>query len=284
MGYFYGLKLYNEESMTRHLFSMAICLFAFFTVRAATVDTARFYSNALAKEVRLVTVIPDSATPESRCPVVYLLHGYGGNAASWIDLKPELSEIADRYRIIFACPQGDKSWYLDMPEKPGFRYETYITQDVKAYIDAHYPTLNDRKARAITGMSMGGHGAMYLALRHPDVFGAAGSMSGGLDIRPFPFNWDLPGILGSGADNRPVWERHTAINQIERIKNKELALIIDCGTDDFFFEVNNDFHRKLLNHSIQHDYIVRPGGHTGAYWRNAVEYQILYFLNYFSQE
>ena len=143
--------------------------------------------------------------------------------------------------------------------------------------------MKDRSGRAITGLSMGGHGAMWLSFRHKDVFGAAGSTSGGVDIRPFPNNWEMSKQLGNESDNQEVWNTHTAIMQIDRIKNGELAIIFDCGYSDFFFEVNNDFHKKLLKYKIDHDFLVRPGSHNGEYWKNSIDYQILFFKKFFDK-
>lgn len=130
---------------------------------------------------------------------------------------------------------------------------------------------------------MGGHGAMWLAFRHQESFGAVGSSSGGLDIRPFPFNWEMDKLLGSESENQDVWEKHTVINMVDRLRNGDLTIIFDCGYDDFFFEINNDFHNKLLKYKIQHDFIVRPGGHSKDYWNNSFDYQILYFKKYFDR-
>jgi S-formylglutathione hydrolase FrmB len=128
---------------------------------------------------------------------------------------------------------------------------------------------------------MGGHGALYLAMRHQDLFGACGSMSGGVDIRPFPDNWDLADRLGEKAEHPENWEKNTVIAQLHLVKNDDLAIIIDCGIDDFFLSVNRNLHKQMLYYNIDHDYIERPGGHTLEYWHNALQYQVLYFDNYF---
>lgn len=261
--------------------SFLICLLCLsLSIQAATVSTVEVYSDAMKKNVQVVVITPEkSETPSA---VVYLLHGYSGNELNWLRIKPELAGIADRHNLIFVCPDGRNSWYWDSPKDPAYRYETFVAKELVQYIDANYPTRKDRTARAITGLSMGGHGALWIAFRHTETFGAAGSTSGGVDIRPFPNNWEMSKQLGTLADNPQLWESHTVINQIDRIKNKDLALIIDCGTDDFFFEVNNNFHQKLLDNGISHDYLVRPGGHNNAYWSNSIDYQILFFLKRFN--
>ena len=74
------------------------------------------------------------------------------------------------------------SWYWNSPVDPKSQYETFISDELIKAIDSKYKTIKNRTGRAITGLSMGGHGALYLAIKHQDVFGAAGSMSGGVDI------------------------------------------------------------------------------------------------------
>lgn len=252
-------------------------------LKAAKVDTLFVHSPAMNKEIQVVTICPDKALRGQQCPVVYLLHGYNGHALTWLNIKPELPRIADREGIIFVCPDGKNSWYWDSPLRKDYRYETFVARELVDYIDHHFATRPHPHSRAIAGLSMGGHGAMWLSIRHKDVFGAAGSMSGGLDIRPFPRNWEMEKQLGP-ADRQPqTWEEYTVINQLDKIGNGDLALIIDCGVDDFFLKVNRAVHRKLVEKKIAHDFTVRPGGHTAAYWNNAIDYQILFFSKFFNQ-
>jgi len=256
--------------------------FFFFVLigHAAKVDTVDIYSKSMNKNVEVVIISPEKAKD---CPVIYLLHGYGGNAKAWIGIKPDLPAIAEKHSLIFVCPDGKNSWYWDSPQNPSYRYETFVSSELITYIDSHYSTIKERQLRAITGLSMGGHGALWIAFRHTDTFGAGGSTSGGVDIRPFPRNWEMSKQLGELASNKDVWENHTVINQIGKIKNGDLALIIDCGYEDFFFEVNNNFHTRLLENKIDHDYLVRPGGHNSGYWNNSIDYQILFFRKFFDK-
>lgn len=259
-----------------------LCLFAV-AVQAARVDTVLVKSPSMNKDVKVVYVLPNQVVGR-KCPVVYLLHGYGGNARSWVALKPELPRIADEKGIIFVCPDGKNSWYWDSPRNPSYRYETFVSSELVEYTDRHYATISGRQARAITGFSMGGHGALWNAFRHKGVFGAAGSMSGGVDIRPFPKNWEMSRQLGDYDTNKFSWDDHTVVNQLYWIENGDLALIIDCGEDDFFLEVNKDLHKRLLDKKIDHDFITRPGGHAGAYWNNSIDYHILFFDKFFHKK
>ena len=82
--------------------------------QAAKVDTLSVRSNAMNKNVTVLTVRPDKAVGGEKCPVIYLLHGHGGNAFTWMTIKPDLPQIADREGIIFVCPDGKNSWYWDL--------------------------------------------------------------------------------------------------------------------------------------------------------------------------
>lgn len=249
------------------------------------VDTVNVYSPSMAKELKNIVILPAdySSQPQQTFPVVYLLHGHGGNYTTWLtQVKPDLPRIASEYGMIIVCPEGEDSWYWNSPVSPKKQFETYICYELQDHMEERYRTRNDRHSRAITGFSMGGHGALWLAFRHPDIFGACGSMSGGVDIRPFPNNWNMKDQLGTYADNPKRWDEHTVINQIPyKTDFGTLAIIIDCGTEDFFFQVNNQLHEKMLKLKIPHDYIIRPGGHTQAYWNNAIDYQLLFFNKFF---
>lgn len=254
-------------------------------INAATVDTVSIYSNAMQKGYKCVVIKPSMRQKEKKLlPAVYLLHGHGGWYANWIFRVKELKEYADQYQVLIVCPDGGyNSWYIDSPVDSTVRFETYISKEVPAYIEKHYPVIKDRKARAITGLSMGGHGGLFLGFRHADVFGACGSMSGGVDLQPFKKNWQLSQKIGDTINYASNWKNYSVITVIENYPKDSLNIIIDCGTEDFFFDVNKGLHDKMLQLKIPHEYIERPGKHDWNYWRNAVQYQLLFFSNYFHQ-
>ena len=271
--------------MKRTFGTICLLLMACLGLQAAQVDTLMVRSESMNKDIKVVAVRPDKAVKGEKCPVVYLLHGYSGHAKTWIEVRPDLPQIADRDGIIFVCPDGGyDSWYWDSPIIPESRYETFISKELIEYTDKNLNAIPDRSKRAITGLSMGGHGAMWNAIRHLDVFGAAGSTSGGLDIRPFPNNWGMKKYIGERDENLDAWNNHTVINQLDRIKDSDLAIIIDCGVKDFFLGVNKVVHERLLEQKVNHDFILRPGGHNNTYWNNSIEYQILFFKKHFEKE
>ncbi|MCO6497938.1 MAG: esterase family protein [Chitinophagaceae bacterium] len=269
--------------MRRLLFSLTVTLFCF-SSNAARVDTVLTFSPSMQKDIKAVVVLPDAYETDKEYPVIYLLHGYSGNYSNYIKSTPKIKDYADNYSIIFVCPDGNYgSWYFDSPVDSSWKYETYIATELIQWIDDHYSTIKDRKGRAITGLSMGGHGALYLAFKHQDTFGSAGSMSGGVDIRPYPNNWELAKRLGDYATHKQNWEDNTVINMVHLLTPNSLRIIFDCGSEDFFYKVNNNLHEKLLERNIPHDYISRPGGHSWDYWNNSIEYQVLFFVKGFGE-
>lgn len=266
--------------------AILLCLSCVYSVaHAATIDTADTYSNTMHKTIKAVVVKPDNYSRQSNFPVVYLLHGYSGNYRDWITKVPAIKQYADQFSLMIVCVDGNfGSWYFDSPMDSSIRYETYVASELVNYIDDHYKTVKSKMGRAITGLSMGGHGAMYLAFRHQDVFGAAGSMSGGVDIRPFPGNWGIANLLGTENKYPENWEKNTVINLTHLLSPNSLAITFDCGTDDFFFKVNTALHDKLTYLNIPHDFTSRPGGHTWDYWANAVPYQLLFMSNFFNRK
>ncbi|HEU4574877.1 MAG TPA: esterase family protein, partial [Chitinophagaceae bacterium] len=77
------------------------------------------------------------------------------------------------------------------------------------------------------------------------------------------------------------WEDNTVINVADNLHPGDLKIIVDCGVDDFFLQVNRALHQKLLAMKIDHDYTERPGAHNAAYWKNSINYQLLFFDDYF---
>ncbi|MDH6307335.1 S-formylglutathione hydrolase FrmB [Dysgonomonas sp. PFB1-18] len=273
--------------MKKYLSLLLLVALSLSGLQAQRVDTVTVLSKKMNRNIKNVVVLPEGydKASDKKYPVVYLLHGYGGKYDTWVKgTKKSLPQDATRLQMIFVCPDGQNSWYWDSPVEPSMQFETYVSSELISYIDSHYNTVASPKGRAVTGFSMGGHGGLWLGINNPDVFGACGSMSGGVDIRPFPNNWEMKKWLGSYKQNTKVWDDHTVITQLDKIEPNTLAIIIDCGKDDFFFQVNEQLHKEMLYRNIPHDYIIRPGGHTHDYWNNAVDYQMLFFSKFFNQK
>jgi len=179
--------------------------------------------------------------------------------------------------MIIVCPDGKNSWYINSQSS---NYASYIGLELPLFIDSVYNTIRNRKFRAITGLSMGGAGAIYLSIQYPEVFGFAGSMSGVLDLVPLKNSAALTKVIGDTAVS--VIEKYSDLQLISKA-DTSVKYIIDCGVGDSFIKSNRHFHERMLSLGIPHDYTERPGGHTWDYWRNAIEYQLLYFRKGFNE-
>lgn len=248
-------------------------------------DTIEVKSDKMNRSIKCTVIVPeqyfDLDLQDEQYPVLYLLHGAWGSYRDW-PTKANLDDLASDYSVIIVCPDGQDSWYLDSPIDPSFQFETFISKELVRYIDMNYRTLRSPGYRAITGLSMGGHGALWVGLQHPEVFGSCGSMSGGVDITKFPNKWKIDQRLGKYEDNKQAWADHAVINIVDKIKPGQ-NIIIDDGSEDFFYEVNLNLHKALLDRKIKHDFTIRPGGHTWDYWVNSLDYHMLFFAKAFDR-
>ncbi|WP_294964928.1 alpha/beta hydrolase family protein [uncultured Flavobacterium sp.] len=270
------------------LMSAILLCFATMTY-AAKVDTLQVASTAMGKTYKAAVVLPNSYTKSKIAfPVMYLLHGAYGHFSDWLKNTPNkklVHNLADQYNMIIVMPEGETfSFYIDSPVNKESQFETFITQEVIQKVDKTYKTIANKSGRVITGLSMGGHGALYLSARHPELFCAAGSMSGAVDMSTM-LNRDssaqivklMQPVFGDKSGNTELYEQNSVLRMADKIKANKLPLIIDCGVDDFLIEPNRELHRRLVYNKVDHDYTERPGAHTWDYWENSLPYHALFF-------
>lgn len=250
---------------------------------AYQIETVTIDGQSIKKHHQAMVVLPNDYNDEQKYPVVYVLHGWSGDFSSWTG-STAIAKQADLHQMILVMPDGNYDrWYIDSPVVKDSNYQSYIAKDVVSYIDKHYSTKKDRTQRAITGLSMGGFGALNIKLMNTDIFGNVGSISGGVNPANFAYNWGLANVFGDPVKNREYWDRKA----IKFSSHKFLAgvnLVLDCGSDDFFINDNRELHQVLNSYKVAHDYTERPGGHTWDYWNNAIQYQMLFFADKFAQK
>lgn len=252
-------------------------------VGAYAADTITVAGKYLDRPMKVMVALPTSYAAgdvPTKYPTLYMLNGHGGDYRNWSRII-NVDSVANAMNAIIVCPSGRNSWYWDSPVNPGMQMESFIIKELVPAIDKRYRTRTDAEGRAITGLSMGGHGALWLAIRHPDVFGTAGSTSGGVDIRPFPKNWNMADFLGPKDENPARWDAHTVINLVDSITPGKPKMIIDCGTDDFFYDVNCQFVKALNDRKIPHRFITGPGSHWNGYWSKSIHPQLEFFRRAF---
>ncbi|MCF7519016.1 alpha/beta hydrolase family protein [Pseudoalteromonas sp. L21] len=270
------------------LFALMISL----PISAYQTGTFTFKGKKTAIEKPLTITLPDNYEESKNYNVVYVLHGFSGNHTDWTKLT-NIEQLADQYNVIVVNPDGNfGSWYLDSEVDKTSQYETYIAEDVVDYIDSNYSTNRSKTGRAITGLSMGGFGALHIAINHPHRFAAVSAMSAGVDVRPFSAEFDLTKVLGNYAENEARWDSIAIVNNLHKIaagntawkkSADDLPIMLDIGVDDFFIEQNRALHQAMLNLRIRHDYIERPGTHDWHYWSKVIPYQFLFLTSHMAR-
>ena len=197
-----------------------------------------------------------------RYPVLYLLHGNGGRWDEWSGYG--LEEVADQLiadgkfgRVIVVMPQGGRSYWIN--QEGGLRWADYVVQDLLAHVDATYRTIPRREARAIGGLSMGGHGALQLTFNHPTVFGIAGAHSPSLPTR------DNAQPMFGGASGFAQRDPFGLI-RVGPAPPAPPRVWIDIGEGDRWRRDAEAVHRALDERGWAHDWHLYPGSHDGSYW------------------
>ena len=261
------------------------------------VDTIEVYSNSMKKSLKAAVVKPQGYEHRAASyPTVYLLHGGSGSFSDWHLKTTEenlLINMANQYDVIIVTPGvGPSSYYYDSPMLDSVKYETYIINELIPHIDQFYNTLNKREARAISGLSMGGHGAMMLSAKHPELFIAAGSMSGvmNIDTDLWKVNEEFRTIRKGGQkamlgdiEYQAPFSEFSAVGLVDQMKNNGITLLFDCGVDDFLLDTNRQIHQLLLENGTPHEYTERPGAHTWDYWTEALPFHMLFIHQVFKK-
>lgn len=266
----------------KHIFLTA--LFLAVSICSRAIEIFEVPTTNIPGPAKVSVAVPEgySNLTNKSYPTVYLLNGHGGDHTSWNSFS-NLDSLATVYQVIFVCPSGLNSWYFDSPVNPNMKMESYIINDLVPWVDNNFSTKRDRSQRAISGLSMGGHGALWLAIRHSDIFGNVGSTSGGVDFLKWPNKWNLNDVLGNYNNHAMNWQTHTVMSQVPRLVPGQLNIIFDCGTEDFFFKVNKALDKALTARKIPHTFKSSPGKHTPSYWKKAIIPQLDFFTTEFKK-
>jgi S-formylglutathione hydrolase FrmB len=304
------------------------------------VEMHTFHSTMLGVDKRYAIYLPGGygASPDDRWPVVYYLNGLGGDETNWSQ-EGDLGGAADKLGLaaIVVMPDGDDGFYANsvtprddaacMKDGTGLfdsredrastcvkkaDYEDYIVKDLIAHVDGTYATIADRRARGIAGLSMGGFGALELAMRHTDLFSAAASHSGVdalLYVGPHPYEpgkavitddvktWGVAvepiggWVRAIFGPDRVNWEQHDPAVLAQKLSTDPrspdaLALYLDCGTEDFFgLDAEAAYlHDLLTKRGIAHSYYIGPGRHDFDFWKERVGHSLAFFAAHFAGE
>lgn len=251
-----------------------IALIAFTASATAQIQTHSFYSESLHRVATFSIYVPEKRNEDERFPSLYILHGAYGSYADW-PKNTDVGELAKRYRMILVFPDGSQfGWYVDSKLEKYSNYETFVSDELRKYIDAHYPTIDSRDARGIMGLSMGGHGALSLAAKHPDLYGSASSLSGILKLTNHPTHWSIPSRLGAYEENKAAWEANSVYELCESFKTNNVSVMFDCGVDDTKTGAivdARDLDKRMTELKIPHIYREMPGTHSWDYWKGHLQ-------------
>jgi putative tributyrin esterase len=243
---------------------------------ALTVKNETFRSASLGRDMHYRIYLPQTyAQPERRFPVLYLLHGIYGMFTDW-DTQSHLRHYAQNLDLIIVMPDAGDSWYVNSATMPQNRFEDYIVKDLIQEVDGKYRTIAARESRAIAGVSMGGYGALNLALKHPEVFVFAGSISGAINAptdlgpRQPDFQANLLQVFGlAGSATRAENDIFILLQHADVARLPYIYLA--CGESDPFFPLNQQFAAQLLDQHARYEFHHAPGAHEWKFWDKAAK-------------
>jgi len=234
-----------------------------------------FDSKNLPKKDTTWVFTPKKIKKGTKVPAVVLLHGWSGNYKQWDNIM-DAQKYADEYGYILICPDGlFDSWYLNSPAKPQSQYERFFFDELLPKVKTDFPI--DTSNVFITGLSMGGHGALWLFLKHSELFKSAGSTSGGVNLTDAYGRFGVSALLGEPAKDDEIWSKYSVIANIDKLAGTKKEIIFDCGAGDFFYQSNNKLKEKCDSLKIQATYISQPGVHNAAYWKKSIKQQFEFF-------
>lgn len=234
-------------------------------------------SEVIGKAMEMTLIVPDHAKKE-KMRVLYLLHGLSDDCTNWLRYSSIERYVRNNNDTIIVMPDGGKSFYTDMAH--GEKYYSYITEEVPGFLKSIFNISDSREDTYIAGLSMGGYGAVKIALRNPDRYSAAASFSGVLDIKSLleinpDFKANAEEILGKdfSLDNS---DENLLYLLKKEFKNKPRILQM-CGTEDFLYQNNLNFKKEIEKLDFPYEYREGPGEHNWNFWDEAIQYALDFF-------
>ncbi len=255
--------------------SYLVLLLTFVSWSAFAQETIVYKTKNLAKPDTTWVFKPQNYREKEKLPVLFLLHGYSGNYKQWHGIM-DAQKYANEYGFIIVCPDGlFSSWYLNSPVKSDMQFESFFFDELFPDIKSKYKV--DTNNVFISGLSMGGHGALYLFLKREALFKSAGSTSGGTKLSDGFGKYGLGPILGNPPADSDLWQKYSVTSMIDQLKGNKKPFIFDCGSDDFFYQANNELKQKCDRLKLNATYISQPGAHNKAYWAKSIKQQFEFF-------
>mgnify|MGYP000865125711 CR=1 FL=1 len=236
-------------------------------------STVHFYGEALQKASAFDIILPDGQW-KGPFPTMYLLHGLSDDHTIW-RRNTSIERYAAGLPLVIVMPDTHRQFYADSPD--GYPYEQHIIRDVIGFVESRFNVVRKREGRAISGLSMGGYGAMMLGLKHWNLFASIASHSA--VFKPWSMEHreelqpEILRIFGQSPDGG-FYDPYALAESCPEGQRPQIRF--DCGTDDFLLEQNQAFHRFLNSKKIKHTYKENPGAHRWEYWDAHIQESIAF--------
>ncbi|MEO6134388.1 MAG: alpha/beta hydrolase-fold protein [Ginsengibacter sp.] len=282
------------KALSRNFLMLILTLFSFSEIIAQSegvlIEGRTVNSTVLNKSVKYsIYLPPDYSTSSRKYPVVYLLHGYSDDQTAWSQFG-EIKYYADKAiesglipSMIIVMPDAGYSWYCNSYDGKE-NYEDFFIKEFIPFVDTTYHTKKQKIYRAVSGLSMGGFGSMFYAIKYPQFFGVAAPLSAGVltDDEVVSMNdklWEtyFSRVIGPGLKGKDRLDKYrekiSILEMVSQKSKEELSRVrfwIDCGDDDDFIKGNCFLHLALTEKGVPHEFRVRDGFHTWSYWRSGI--------------
>jgi S-formylglutathione hydrolase FrmB len=232
-----------------------------------------FRSSSLNRDISYRVILPASIPQGRKLPAIYLLHGGGGSYRDWSNYS-DVARYAEQ-GFLLVMPEGGYSYYTNSAEKPQDKFEDYIAKDLIADVESRFLVISKRDSRAIVGVSMGGFGAVKIALKHPELYGFVAGLSSALDVPSRPFSIKRISQYRGHAQIFGPWGSQTRRENDPLVlaQNSDAAttpyMFLTCGDREGLLAVNRRFASLLKDRHFQSEFHRVPGGnHDWNQWNS----------------
>ncbi len=234
--------------------------------------TTRLAPSSLGMWTKCEVLLPDAIRKDRPLPALYLLHGQSDDETIWMR-RTIIERLADEHYLAVVMPFGDRSYYSRLAN--GTDYWKYITEELPAFCESHFPICGKREARFIAGLSMGGFGALKAALNRPDLYAACGALSAVCDIKWVRDGQPAlyAGNFGPDAPIEPPMDLWSAAEKAGALPPSQRPKIFQyCGVEDFLYGENLKFREHLKECGLLDRWEEGPGGHCWENWNERIEH------------
>jgi len=220
---------------------------------------------------------------DGKYPTVYFLPGLLDTEDHW---KAALEPHLGRHEMVAVCPSvGGGAWFMNSPAQPWMKWGDFLTDELRAFVEANYPASHAKGQRGIVGISAGGHGALYHALQRPELYGAVSVLSGAMELRGYAGQVGLEYWIGPRTpEAMPLYAERSVIAIASRQDGPlPFNLNLEAGDKDGALAQMVMLRQVLDRRQVPYDWTVAPGGHDWTFWKSRTPAQLAWFDEAFTR-